>query len=90
MSEVIQFPGIPKRYPPHLSLVERLKDYRKTDQSKATVQEMTDAFRITIWRAERLGNAMRLCGDLVRHKDGGKEWVLQSLEELKKYVQEQD
>lgn len=90
MSNIVQWPLIPKRYPPQLSLISRLRDYRKTDQSKTNVQEMTDAFRITVSRAEKLANAMQWCRRMMVHPDCGKEWVLRSLDDLKKYVQEQD
>lgn len=94
MTTVIQFPVVPKRYPPHMSLVRRLDEFRKSQMkqpgSKARVQEMTDDFRITISRSEKLANAMVWCNSMIRHPDCGKEWVLRALDDLKKYVEEQE
>lgn len=89
MSQVIQFPVIPKRYPPQMSLITRLAEYRKSEESKARVQEMTDAFRITVARSEHLANAMQWCRRMANNPDCGKEWVLRALDDLKQYVEKE-
>lgn len=85
MTNVVRFPGS-CRYPPHVALLDELRASR--EESKARVQELTDAFRITVWRAERRGNLMLLCDRLLRHPDGGKEWVLGLLADLRADISE--
>lgn len=83
MSEVIQFPVIARPYPPHVTGIEQL---RKSRESKLRVQEMSDAFKVKTWRVEMKSNAMLWCDRMASHPNGGKQWVLQALDELRDLV----
>lgn len=70
---VIAWPVIPKRYPPHLSLLNRLKDSREA--SKQRVQEMAEEFRRDTWRKEQVAQVKCILRALARHPDGGAEFA---------------
>ena len=84
---VVKLPLIPRRYPPYASLMERIKEDRERQASKARVQEDTNKFCADTWRTERYGNALVWCDRALTHPLGGKQWVLEALDELKQYVE---
>lgn len=83
--KIIQFTGTLKRYPPHVHMIENLK--RDREESKARVQEMADECRKDLWRGDKIANAQIMVDRILFHPLGGKEFVLNCLERLKKYVE---
>lgn len=85
--KVILFPVIkrPEPYELHMALKKRRK--KRSEESKARVQEMAEQFRQDAWRADKYADAKLFVDRVVFHPLGGKEWALQILDDLKHYVE---
>ncbi|MCK9549176.1 hypothetical protein [Aquamicrobium sp.] len=79
---VIPLPVAPR---PYSSLVDRIR--RDREASKAKVQAMTNQFCADTWRGNKFADAQLWCDRQMGHPLGGKEFVLESLERLRIYVE---
>lgn len=83
--KVVKLNVTPRRWPPHVSLIERIKQDREA--SKARVQEETNKLCADVWRGDKFSDARTFIDRLMTHPLGGREWVLQALERLRSYVE---
>lgn len=82
---VVELPIVPRPYPPHVSLLDRIK--RDREASKANVQAMTDKFCADAWRGNKFAYARLFIDRLLMHPLGGKQWVMKALDDLRQYVE---
>lgn len=84
---VVKLPIVPRPYPPHVSLLDRIKRDREREASKSRVQEMTNKFCADSWRGDKFADARMFIDRLVTHPLGGRQWVLKALDDLRQYVE---